>query len=474
METVPAIQEAREKKRAAFLSVGSAFLLVSLKTFLVVRTGSLGVLSEALHSGLDLIAAIITFLSVRVSDQPADERHPYGHGKFENFSAFVETGLLALTALYIIYEAFDRLFFHSVHIQPSVMAILVMLVALSIDLTRARALRHAARKYSSEALEADALHFSTDVWSTTVVIAGIGLVWAGETWNLAWLVYADALAALAVAGVILWVGSQLGRRTLDALLDAAPEGLQQEIARAVARMDGVLDVGRVRVRRAGNRHFVDATVSVARTASLAQVEALSDAIERRIGEIVPADVMVHAEPRAPRGEHLFEAIRAAAQHMGLAIHDVHASQQDGRLFIELHLEVDENLSLREAHRQASELEDKIRELRDGAVDVNIHIEPLGRHIATPDAGIGEMNQLAKSIEDFLNRLPAEFDELVNCHDVRVRQVEHHILVSCHCTMKSDLPITQVHDVTAALEDRVKEKFQEIYRVTIHPEPSDEK
>jgi cation diffusion facilitator family transporter len=474
MEVVAPIEEARGKKRAALLSVGSATLLVSLKAFLVVRTGSLGVLSEALHSGLDLLAAIITFLSVRMSDQPADERHPYGHGKFENFSAFVETGLLLLTALYIIYEAFARLFFRTVHIQPSLMAIVVLLGALSIDLTRARALERAARKYSSEALEADALHFSTDVWSTTVVMVGIGLVWAGETWDLPWLVYADALAGLAVAAVILWVGSQLGRRTLDALLDAAPKGLQQEIALALERMTGVLDVVRVRVRRAGNRHFVDATVSVPRSASLEQVHTLTDAIEKRIGEIVPSDVMVHVEPRAPVGEHLFEAIRALAQRMGLEIHEVRASQQDGRLFIELHLEVDENLSLREAHRQASELEDQIRELRDGAVDVNIHIEPLGRHIATPDAGLGEMKQLAKAIEDFLNRLPSEFDELVNCHDVRVRQVERHILVSCHCTMKSELPITQVHDVTAALEDRVKEKFQQIYRVTIHPEPAEDR
>src|SRR5260370_1398310 len=213
------IEEGREKKRAALLSVGSALLLVSLKTFLVVRTGSLGVLSEALH-------------------------------------------------------------------------------------------------------------FSTDVWSAIVVIAGIGLVWAGETWNLPWLVYADALAGLTVAAVILWVGAQLGRRTLDALLDAAPQGLQQEIAKAVARIDGVLDVDRVRVRRAGNRHFVDATVSVARTANLEQVHALSDAIEKRIGEIVPADVMVHAEPRAPQGEHLFEAIRAAAQSLGLAVHELTAVRQE--------------------------------------------------------------------------------------------------------------------------------------------------
>jgi cation diffusion facilitator family transporter len=275
--------EVREKKRAALLSVASAFVLVSLKAFLVIRTASLGVLSEALHSGLDLVAAIITFLSVRVSDQPADERHPYGHGKFENFSAFVETGLLLLTALYIIYEAFDRLFFRTVHIAPSVTAILILFCALAIDLTRSRALTHVAKKYSSDALEADALHFSTDVWSTMVVIAGVGLVWAGETWDMPSLIYADALAGLVVASIILWVGSRLGRRTLDALLDVAPEGLQQEIAKAVARMEGVLDVDRVRVRRAGNRHFVDATVSVARTASLEQVHALSDAIEKRIG-----------------------------------------------------------------------------------------------------------------------------------------------------------------------------------------------
>src|SRR5580692_9843447 len=199
-------EEAREKRRAALLSVGSAVLLVSLKAFLVIRTGSLGVLSEALHSGLDLLAAIITFLSVRVSDEPADEWHPYGHGKFENFSAFVETALLLLTALYIIYEAFDRLFFRAVHIEPSITAVIVLLVALAIDLTRSRALTHVAQKYSSEALEADALHFSTDVWSTMVVICGIGLVWAGETWNLAWLAYADALAGIAVAAIILWVG----------------------------------------------------------------------------------------------------------------------------------------------------------------------------------------------------------------------------------------------------------------------------
>jgi cation diffusion facilitator family transporter len=462
----------QEKKQAALLSIGSAMVLLSLKTFLVLRTGSLGVLSEALHSGLDLVAAVITFLSVRVADQPADARHPYGHGKFENFSAFIETGLLVLTALYIIYEAFSRLFFHSVHIEPSLTAILVLCVALAIDFTRARALNRVARKHISEALEADALHFSTDVWSTTVVILGVALVWAGNVWNLPWLAYADALAGLAVAGVILWVGSQLGRRTLDALLDAAPAGLQNEIISAIARMEGVLRVERVRVRRAGNRHFIDATVSVPRSASLEQVHALTDSIERRVGQIVPADVVVHTEPRAPDNEHLFESIRAVAQRMGHAIHDISAYQQDGGLFVELHLEVDENLSLGEAHRRATDLENAIRALgnSNSRLDVNIHIEPLGRHIATPEIGAGEMRQLELAVESFLNHMHRNYDELINCHDVRLRQVEHHILVSCHCIMKSDLPITHIHDVLAALEDLVKERFPQISRVTIHPEP----
>jgi divalent metal cation (Fe/Co/Zn/Cd) transporter len=348
-------------------------------------------------------------------------------------------------------------------------------VALLIDLTRARALNQVARKHTSEAIEADALHFSTDVWSTTVVIVGVVLVWAGNVWNMPWLAYADALASLAVAGVILWVGSQLGRRTLDALLDAAPEGLHQEIMNAIGRMEGVLGVERVRVRRAGNRYFVDATVSVPRTAGLEQVHTLTDAIEKRVGQIIPSDVLVHTEPRAPRNEHLFEAIRAVAQRMDLAIHDIVAFQQDGDLFVELHLEVDENLSLRDAHRRATELEEAIRSMGNGGpkVEVNIHIEPLGRHIATPDIRVGEMRQLELAVETFLNHMPRNYDELINCHEVRVRQVEHHILVSCHCVMKSDLPITRIHDVTAALEDHVKERFPQIFRVTIHPEPPEE-
>ena len=464
-----AAHASREKRLAALGSVGSAVLLVLLKVFLALATGSLGILSEALHSILDLVAAVITYLSVRVSDKPADAEHLYGHGKVESFSAFVETGLLLLTAMYIIWEAFQRLLFHATHIRPSVAAIVILACAMGIDYLRARALSRIARKYPSEALEADALHFSTDVWSTFTVIVGITAAWLGIKLDIAWLAKLDAIAALVVAGVIIWIGSRLGKRTVDALLDVAPGGLREKITKAVNDTEGVLHTERVRVRRSGQRYFVDVTISIPRTASLEQAHAASDAVERNIGSIVPADVVVHVEPRARRNEHLFETIRAIAQRRGFAVHELSAHQLDGRLFVELHLEVDEAASLREAHLHATELERDIHDATDPSALVNIHIEPLGARIP----GAEEMKGLSRSVQDFLNSLPSEFRELSNCHEVRVRTVEHKILVSCHCAMDGSLPITRVHDITAALEDRVKERFPQIFRLTIHPEPLEE-
>src|SRR5579872_585326 len=469
------------KQMAALGSIGSALVLVALKVFLAVATGSLGVLSEAMHSSLDLIAAILTWLSVRVSDRPADSGHTYGHGKIESFSAFVETGLLLATSVYIIVEAFIRLLFKQVHLQPSALAISILGLAMIIDVIRSRALAKVAGQYPSEALEADALHFSTDVWSTFVVIIGMAAVWVGQYTGITWLRNADPIAALVVAAIVIWVGSRLGKRTLDGLLDVAPAGLQERVRTAVEGLDGVLSTERVRVRRAGNQHFVDVTISVPRSASFEQVHAISDEVERRVGEIVPADVMVHMEPRAAAGEHLFDAIRAIAARRGLSVHEISADQLDGHLFIEMHLEVDEALSLWEAHRRASELEEEIRALPGVAsssdrehAKVNIHIEPLGTHIASVDGGRGEMAGLGRAIEEYVNTLRAEFHELVDCHEVHVRQVEHKILVSCHCAMDGSLPITQIHDVTGALEDRVKEHFPQIARVTIHPEPVEER
>src|SRR5262249_36231028 len=231
-----------EKRAVAGNSVFAAIAITSLKVVVGLSTGSLAILSEAAHSGLDLVAAVVTFLSIRVSDKPADAEHQYGHGKVENFSAFIETGLLLLTCIWIIYEAFERLFFRKVEIAPSIAAFVVMLLSMGLDYWRSRALAQIAAKYDSQALEADALHFSTDIWSSAVVILGLILVQVGHSYGINWLQSADPLAALVVAGVVIYVSWRLARRTIDALLDAAPAGVRTQIRDAVSKIGGVLEV----------------------------------------------------------------------------------------------------------------------------------------------------------------------------------------------------------------------------------------
>jgi len=267
-----------EKRLVAGNSVVAAVAVTSLKLLVGISTGSLGILSEAAHSGLDLIAAVITFFSIRVSDKPADAEHQYGHGKVENFSAFIETGLLLLTCIWIIYEAIQRLFFHHVEIEPSVAAFLVMFVSMGVDFWRSRALGRIAAKYDSQALEADALHFSTDIWSSGVVVLGLLLVMAGRAWGVGWLRDADPVAALFVAGVVVSVSWRLARRTIDALLDAAPGGVRNKIIAAVSKVDGLLEVDRVRIRRAGNRYFADLHIGLARTVTFLGSEQVADAV----------------------------------------------------------------------------------------------------------------------------------------------------------------------------------------------------
>src|SRR5947209_15425458 len=274
-QAVSAEQMRSEKRGVALNSVFVALLITALKIVIGISTASLGILSEAAHSGLDLIAAVITLFSVRVSDKPADADHQYGHGKVENFSAFIETGLLLLTCLWIVYEAIKRLFFHHVEIEPSLAAFLVMFSSMGVDFWRSRALGRIAKKYDSQALEADALHFSTDIWSSGVVVLGLALVMAGEKLQLPILSKADPVAALLVAGVIVYVSSRLARQTIDALLDAVPSDIRAQITDHVGTVEGVVDVDRVRLRRAGNRYFADVSVGLAHNATFQRSEQIA-------------------------------------------------------------------------------------------------------------------------------------------------------------------------------------------------------
>lgn len=290
-----------EKRSAALSSVVAAVFLTGLKVVVGVLTNSLGILAEAAHSGLDLVAALVTYFSVRKADQPPDTNHLYGHGKIENLSALAETGLLLATCVWIIYEAIQRLLFRVVMVDASVWAFVVMLVSIVVDVSRSRILKRAAIKYNSQALEADALHFSTDVWSSSVVIVGlIGVRLAELRPGLGMLHRADALAALGVAVIVIYVSLRLGRRCVDGLMDAAPAGLAAAIQGRVEIIPGVTDCHQVRVRTSGAHVFVDLHATFSGARSLEDVHRQTEVIEAAVRELEPrADVTVHAEPSAP-------------------------------------------------------------------------------------------------------------------------------------------------------------------------------
>ena len=467
-ELNPALESMqREKRTVALNSLLAAIAITFLKLIVGLSTGSLGILSEAAHSGLDLVAALVTLLSVRVSDKPADAEHQYGHGKVENFSAFIETTLLLLACVWIVGEAVRRLSgHHSVHIEPSLAAFAVMFFSMAVDWWRSRNLKKIAVKYDSQALEADALHFSTDIFSSGVVVVGLALVWAGAHWQVPWLIKADPVSALLVSGVIVYVSSRLARRTIDALLDAAPAGYRGRIIDAALKINGVIEVERARIRRAGNRYFADLTVGLERNVTFQRSGQVVAEITRAVQEFLPgADVVIHSIPRETAHENIFDRIRGVASRNNFNVHDVSVQDIDGRLHVEQHLELNETLSLKEAHDVVTVLENEIR----SSVP---EISTILTHIESEPSTIESGNTVARDavLEQKLKPVVDEFPEVVDMHAVEIKRVGGKVYMSCHCTMSDDLPLSRVHEVSTELEIRFKQAAPELFKVLIHPEP----
>lgn len=461
-----------EKQLVAVTSVVAAVFLTALKVVVGVITGSLGILAEAAHSLLDLVAAVMTLWAVRASAQPADGRHPYGHGKFENFSALMETALLLLTCVWILYEAVERLFFKHVEVQVSAWGFVVMAVSIVVDISRSRALRRVARKSGSQALEADALHFSTDVWSSSVVILGLVAVWLAPRFGLPWLADADTIAAMLVALIVVWVSIQLGRKAVADLLDEAPDGLRDAVAVAV-QVPGVAAVQRVRLRRSGPEAFADVTLAVEPGTSLERGHAIADAAETAVQEILPgADVVVHVEPdggpHGPADETPTETVRRLAAEHGLPAHSIHLQSVMGRPTLELHVEVPGHLSVAKAHDRVSTLEAEVRRSLPALAAVVTHIEPAYRSVAADDAlPHGHFGEL-QAVHEVL----AERRHLGVAHDVRLTQAGEGLVLSLHWTVAPDLPVALAHARTDEMERALRHRLPALERVVIHVEPAE--
>jgi len=450
------------KQTVALTSIAASAALTIAKAVVGFATGSLAILSEAAHSLIDLAATVMTYFAVRIADMPADAEHHYGHGKVESLSALAETALLFVLSGVVIWEAGLRLV--GVEKQPveaTIAAFAVMAVSILVDFGRSRALYRAAAEHKSEALEADALHFGSDMWSSAAVILGLVGLRLGYAW-------ADSAAAMVVAMFVCLAGWRLGRRTIETLTDTAPVGAVERISEVVRKVKGVVDVRRVRARQVGPRLFVDLDIAASRTLPLDRVMALKAEVTRALAAAMPeTELNAVVSPRALDDETVLERVMVIARNRALAVHHVTVHAIGGRLAVSLDLEVDGALTLARAHEIASGLEAAVRDELGPDVEVESHIEPLqmdGMSGAdAPPARVAEVWAV-------LATLAADGGVLRNVHDVRVRDTRHGEIVNFHCDVDPALRVDDVHERVDDVERGLRRRFPEIKRVIGHAEP----
>lgn len=456
-----------EKKSAAMLSVAAAGVMAVLKLIVGLLTGSLGMLSDAAHSGIDLAGAALTLLSVRVSDKPADEDHPYGHAKIENISAFIETFLMLASSVWITAEAIIRIFIKPVSLRYSLWPLLVLALSMVVDFWRSRQLKAVATRYQSDALAADAFHFASDIWSSAAVFLGLCAAWTGSILNIPWLRFADPIAAIVVSILILHFGWRLAWRTVAALTDSVSPETRRRVLAELQRTPEVLSIDQARMRRAGNKYFADFTLSLSRQLTFQRSEDLVREATSAVHRVLPgADVVIHTIPRSTLAESIFDKIRAVALRNNVTLHDISVQSIGDRLRVEQHLEVDENLSLRQAHSFVRRIEDEIRHELPQVAEVLTHIENEPATIENP-----QILERDRNIEAHLRHAASALPAILDIHDVVTSRIGDKLQVSCHCTLPDDLPMQQVHEIITGLEGRFKLECPEIYRVLIHPEPA---
>ncbi len=448
------------KTNVAAISIFASAGMAAAKFAVGIAIGSLALISEALHSSVDVIATVITWLVVRVSDQPADEEHHYGHGKFESLSALFVIALLYVLAGGILVESWSRLREGAAPPTLSAIPFVVLVIDIAVNFWRARALHRTARATRSQALAADALHFASDVLGSIAVIIGLVLTGLGYLWG-------DSAAAIAVAVMISILGLRLGRSTIETLLDRAPEGASEKAIAAIRAVPGVVGVERLRVRMVGPTHFIDAIVKVPRTYPIDRVEAIKKTAQAAVTEALgDADLTFTAVPVIRDNESVRERIMVIARNSGLAVHHVTVHDLGEKLIVGIDLEVDGDMELAAAHEVTRVLERNIREDFGEDVEVDTHIEPLEPELPH---GTDATPERVETIKAALARFAGN-GAIHDIHNVRVRDTDAGEVVNFHCRAAPSMSVIKVHENVDEIERALRRAFPTIKRVISHAEP----
>lgn len=451
-----------EKQQVATFSMLASLALAVAKLAAGLLTGSLGILSEAIHSTIDFGATVVTWFAIRWSALPPDDEHTYGHAKIESVAALIETGLLFLTTAWIVWEAIRRLLGEPAHVEVTWWSMAIIAASIAIDFNRSRALARVAKKTSSEALEADALHFSSDMWSSTAVLLGLIAVWFKVP-------AADSIAALVVSLFVALAGWQLGKRTMATLLDTAPHGATETARQIVLAHNGILALKLLRVRPAGPTLFMSVVVEVARTMPVDEMIALKEGIQRDLMNAFPqADATVTANPVALDNETVLQKVMLIASRRNLAVHHVTVQHIAGRLAVSFDLEVEGGITLSRAHQTATQLEDAIRRELGSGVEVESHIEPQPVSLL---AGRDAAPAVRDKIIRVLTALAKTQRRLSDVHNIRVRETDDGLFVHYHCRFAGSDSVDTVHAIIDHVENELQGKFADIRRVIAHAEPA---
>ena len=448
------------KSRVAAMSIFASAGMATAKFAVGVAIGSLALISEALHSSVDVVATVVTWMVVRVSDRPADEEHHYGHGKLESLSALGIIAMLYVLAGGILVESYSRLREGAPPPTLSAIPFIVLLVDIAVNFWRARALHRTAHETRSQALAADALHFASDVLGSVAVIIGLALSGLGYAWG-------DAAAAVGVAVMIAMLGLRLARSTVETLIDRAPEGVSEKAAAAIRTVPGVVDVERLRARMVGSTHFIDAIVQVPRTYPIDRIEEIKRKAQAAVGKALEdADLTFTAVPVARDNESVRERIMVIARNSGLAVHHVTVHDLGGKLTVSIDLEVDGDMALTAAHDIAHGLERSIRDEFGEDVEVDTHIEPLEPELPL---GTDAAPDRVETIKAALSRFAAN-GAIHDIHSVRVRDTDAGEIVNFHCRAAPSMSVIKVHENVDEIERALRRAFPTVKRVISHAEP----
>ena len=453
-----------EKNSVALSSVLASFFLTVTKLIVGVVTGSLGIISEAAHSLLDFFAAGLTLFSVKFGDKPADEKHPYGHGKMESVSALIETGLLFITSAWIIYESVSRLISKDIEIELAWYSFAVIILSIVVDISRSRSLYRVAKETKSQALEADALHFSSDIYSSLVVLIGLILVGLG-------IKGADAIAAICVSIFVAKAGYSLGKRTIDTLIDSSPQEICEKVKNVVENTDGIISIEKVRAREIGMNSFIELTINVNRNLAASKIKEIEEEICIRINEDIPhSEIIIQSKPIQLDNENIIETVQIIAAKNNIPVHDIVIDKLDDKKFVSYDMEVSDNLNIEQCHEMATELEDQIKKELGEDIELNSHIEPIKKDsILSSRITEEEKANVLKVIEE----ADQEIEEFYGMHNILIRKIGNKFFISLHCYADPKLNIESVHNITNRFEYLIKNKMEEIKRVVIHVEPKSE-